>query len=46
MLKRCQEEFFSSNETKITFPFSLDDDELQNRLYDIKIGNIRLIGII
>lgn len=45
MLKKCQEEFFSPKETKVTFPFSLDEDERLARLSDIKLGNIRLIGI-
>jgi len=44
MLKKCQEEFYSPKETKITFPFSMDEDERLARLSDIKLGNIRLIG--
>jgi len=46
MLKRCQDEFYMEKQTKISFPFSLDEDELQTRLFEIKLGNVRLISII
>jgi len=44
MLKKCQEEFYLRKETKVGFPFCLDEDEHMERLSEIKLGNIRLIG--
>lgn len=43
-MKRCQEEFYNSEKTTITFPFQMDSEEESARLREIKLGNIRLIG--
>lgn len=44
ILKRCQEEFYSQNDTKIQYPFSLEEDEKKAYLAEIKFGNIKLIA--
>lgn len=44
MLKKCQEEFYNPEETSIQFPFQMDKEEQEQRLRDIKLGNIKLIA--
>ena len=44
ILKRCKDEFYNLEETKVTFPFYMNEEEKQSRFIDIKLGNIRLIS--
>lgn len=44
LLKKCQEEFYNPEDTTVTFPFGMDEEEKIARLREVKLGNIRLIG--
>jgi len=44
LLKKCQEEFYNPENTSISFPFKIDEEETSARIREIKLGNIRLIG--
>lgn len=44
ILKRCKEEFYNPNETKLAFPYAINEEERLTRMADAKIANIKLIA--
>lgn len=44
MLKKCKEEFYNPNDTKLSFPFVENEEEKNIRKIDAKYGNVRLIA--